>query len=57
MVEQVGFNGCKSKGYRILKKNGVVISKTLLSTDTYSPKNKVVRVGTKKATTNSNTTN
>lgn len=56
VVEQVGFNGCKSKGYRILKKNGVVISKTLLSTDTYSPQNKVVRVGTKKATTNSSTT-
>lgn len=56
VVEQVGFNGCKSKGYRILKKNGVVISKTLLSTDTYSPQNKVVRIGTKKVTTNSNTT-
>lgn len=56
VVEQVGFNGCKSKGYRILKKNGVIISKTLLSTDTYSPQSKIVRVGTKKATTNSSTT-
>lgn len=56
VVEQVGFNGCKSKGYRILKKNGVVISRTLLSTDTYSPQNKVVRVGTKKVTTNKNNT-
>ena len=55
VVEQVGFNGCKSKGYRILKKNGVVISRTLLSTDTYSPQNKVVRVGTKKVTTNTQT--
>ena len=56
VVEQVGFNGCKSKGYRILKKNGTVISKTLLSTDTYSPKNKIVRVGTKKVTNNKTTT-
>lgn len=56
VVEQVGFNGCKSKGYRILKKNGVVISRTLLSTDTYSPQNKIVRVGTKKVTTNKNNT-
>lgn len=50
VVEQTGFNGVKSRGYRILKKNGVVISRTLLSTDTYSPKNKIVRVGTKKET-------
>lgn len=57
VVEQIGFNGCKSRGYRILKKNGVVISRTLLSTDTYSPQNKVVRVGTKKSTTNNSTTN
>lgn len=48
VVEQIGFNGCKSKGYRILKKNGAIISKTLLSTDTYSPKTQIVRVGTKK---------
>lgn len=54
VVEQVGFNGCKSKGYRILKKNGVVISKTLLSTDTYSPQSKIVRVGTKQVTSNNN---
>ena len=50
VVEQVGFNGCRSEGYRILKKNGVVISKTLLSKDSYSPQNKIVRVGTKKTT-------
>ena len=37
-------------------KNGTVISKTLLSTDTYSPKNKIVRVGTKKVTNNKTTT-
>ena len=37
-----GSNGCKTQAYRILKLNGEVISKTLLSTDTYSPHNKVV---------------
>ena len=42
-----GSNGCKSVAYRILKQNGQVISKTLLSTDTYNPHNKTVAVGTK----------
>lgn len=46
-VIQSGSNGCRSVCYRILKKNGEVISKTLLSTDTYSPHNKIVAVGTK----------
>ena len=46
-VLQSGSNGCRSVCYRILKQNGEVISKTLLSYDTYSPHNKVVAVGTK----------
>ncbi len=46
-VLQSGSNGCRSVCYRILKQNGEVISKTLLSSDTYSPHNKVVAVGTK----------
>lgn len=46
-VIQSGSNGCKSVCYRILKKNGEVVSKTLLSTDTYNPHNKMVAVGTK----------
>lgn len=46
-VIQNGSNGCKSKAYKVLKKNGQVISRTLLSTDTYNPHNKIIAVGTK----------
>lgn len=46
-VTQSGSNGCRSVCYRILKQNGNVISKTLISNDTYSPHNKIVAVGTK----------
>ena len=44
-VIQGGSNGCKSVCYRILKLNGDVISKNLLSQDTYNPHNKIVAVG------------
>lgn len=46
-VIQGGSSGCKSVCYRILKHNGDVVSKTLLSKDTYNPHNKIVAVGTK----------
>ncbi|NLC88265.1 MAG: hypothetical protein GX682_05825 [Clostridiaceae bacterium] len=46
-VVQKGSNGCKSVAYRILKLNGAVVSKTLLSQDTYNPHNKIVAIGTK----------
>lgn len=46
-VTQNGSNGCKSQTYKILYKNGVEVSRTLLSTDTYKPHNKVVLRGTK----------
>ncbi len=46
-VIQNGSNGCKAVAYRILKQNGEVISKTLLSRDTYNPHNKIVAVGIK----------
>lgn len=46
-VIQNGSNGCRSVAYRILKQNGKVVSKTLLSKDTYNPHNKIVAVGTK----------
>lgn len=46
-VIQNGSNGCRAVCYRILKQNGEVISKTLLSQDTYNPHNKIVAVGTK----------
>lgn len=48
VVEQAGSNGTKSETYKILKKDGKVISKTLVSRDTYSGKAKIVRRGTKK---------
>ncbi len=57
VVEQYGANGCRSEGYRILKLNGKVISQTLLSKDTYSAKQKIVRRGTKKVTTTTNEAN
>ncbi len=47
VVEQIGFNGCRSEGYKILKLNGKIISQTLLSKDTYSPQERIVRKGTK----------
>ncbi len=50
IVEQTGVNGCRSEGYKILKLNGKVVSQTLLSKDTYSPREKIVRRGTKKVT-------
>lgn len=47
VIEQAGSNGCKSEAYRILKLNGKVVSQTLLSKDTYSPMQRIVRRGTK----------
>ena len=47
VVEQIGFNGCRSEGYKIVKLNGKIISQTLLSKDTYSPQERIVRKGTK----------
>ena len=58
---QKGYNGYKSITYKITKKDGKVISRETLSTDTYKPMNKIVQRGTKKTsvnnTVNSNTTN
>lgn len=47
VVTQRGQNGCKSITYKILKQNGREISRSVLSTDTYSPMNKYVKRGTK----------
>ena len=48
IIEQNGSNGVKSETYKIIKQNGAVISKAVLSTDTYSSLEKVIRRGTKK---------
>ena len=47
VVEQSGYTGCVSEAYRILKLNGEVVSKTLLSKDTYDPMTRIIRRGTK----------
>ena len=49
VVEQSGYTGCTSETYRIIKLNGEVVSKTLLSKDTYDPMTRIIRRGTKKA--------
>lgn len=46
VVKQAGSNGSKVQAYKVMKQNGKVVSSTLLSTDTYSAKKKIVRVGT-----------
>lgn len=44
-VIQGGSNGATSITYKILKRDGEVISKDVVSTDTYSPHNKIVARG------------
>lgn len=44
---QKGVNGYKSEAYRILKLNGQVVSKTLLSKDSYNPLQEIIEKGTK----------
>lgn len=56
VVEQYGHTGCISEGYKILKKNGKVVSQTLLSKDSYRAKERIVRKGTKKVAKPSETT-
>ena len=46
-VQQNGTNGLITETYKILSLNGVIVSKTLLSKDTYNPMQKVVLKGTK----------
>ena len=53
VVEQSGYTGCTSEAYKILKLNGKVVSKTLLSKDTYDPMTRIIRRGTKKETVES----
>lgn len=56
VVEQYGHTGCISEGYKILKKNGKVVSQTLLSKDSYRAKERIVRKGTKKVAKPAETT-
>lgn len=45
-VVQAGNNGQKIEAYKVTKLNGQVISRTLLSKDTYNAMKKIVQVGT-----------
>ncbi len=47
-VEQAGKNGTKVEAYKLVKENGVVVSRTLLAKSSYVSTPKIVRVGTKK---------
>lgn len=46
VVEQKGTNGCKSVTYKVLYLNGAVVSKKMLSSDTYNAMERVIRRGT-----------
>ena len=46
VVKSSGSRGFKSVAYKVLKLNGVEISRTLLSQDTYNPMQRIVEVGT-----------
>lgn len=48
IIEQIGFEGIKSITYKIIKYNGTLVSKEILSNDTYKPLEKIIRRGTKK---------
>lgn len=46
VVKQAGSNGRKVEAYKVMRLNGQVVSRTLLSKDTYNAMKKIVRVGT-----------
>lgn len=46
-IIQQGSNGYKSQAYKVVKLNGKIISKTLLSKDSYNPMQRVIERGTK----------
>lgn len=48
VVKEYGSSGSRSETYKILKKDGNIISRTLVSRDVYSGHSKVIRRGTQK---------
>lgn len=46
-IKQKGANGLQTETYKIMSLNGSVVSKTLLSKDTYTPMQKIIIKGTK----------
>ena len=56
-VSQSGMNGCRSITYKVVKLNGVEVSREVLSSDTYDPMNKIIKKGPEKTVeTNSENT-
>ncbi len=55
-VTQSGMNGCKSITYKVLNLNGAEVSRTVLSSDTYDPMNKIIKTGPKATAPTSTTT-
>lgn len=53
-VSQSGMNGCKSITYKVVKLNGVEVSRTVLSSDTYDPMNKIIKKGPEKTVETNN---
>ena len=47
-IVQYGANGAKSETYKIVKYNGIVVSRKQISSDIYSPLERIVKRGTKK---------
>lgn len=47
-IKQYGANGAKSVTYKVLKYNGAIVSRTLISSDTYSQLERIVKKGTKR---------
>lgn len=48
VIKEYGSSGFRSETYKILKKDGNIVSKTLVSRDVYNGHSKVIRRGTKK---------
>lgn len=46
VVQQAGHSGSKVEAYKVVKLNGQVVSRTLLSKDTYNAMKRIVRIGT-----------
>jgi vancomycin resistance protein YoaR len=56
VVKQKGTNGLITETYKIVKLNGVVVSKTFLSKDTYNAMDRIIRRGVGATTTTEQTT-
>ncbi len=57
VIRQYGANGAKSETYKIVKDNETIISRTLLSSDTYSPLERIIKKSVSTAETSSQAEN